>query len=160
MFKMVSGFGSESDTLGVHRSPLNSLLWLSILMLVYAGLSWSFWSYRSHLFEAGVVVFTLAVAGVHACAGAGFPVWAGLFSLTFGSLFIVVGTLISSGLFGWAVAIASIGTGIFLLDLALSQSVEILLAIGWGQTRKFWILTLVCFVGVALGWLTAVIVGT
>jgi len=160
MFKMVSVFESESDTIRVHRPPLNSLLWLSILMLVYGGLSWSLWSYRSPLSSAGVVVFTLGVAGVRACAGAGFPVWAGLFSLTFSTVFIVVGALISSGLFGWAVVIASIVTGIFLFDLALSQSVEALLAMGLDRTRTFWILTLVSFVGVALGWATSVIVGT
>jgi hypothetical protein len=75
-------------------------------------------------------------------------------------VFIVVGALISSGLFGWAVVIASIVTGIFLFDLALSQSVEALLAMGLDRTRTFWILTLVSFVGVALGWATSVIVGT
>jgi hypothetical protein len=105
-------------------------------------------------------MFILAVAGVRACARAGFPVWAGLFSLTFGTVFILVGALLSSGVFGWAIAIAAIATGIFMLDLALLQSVEAMLAMGLRRTQMFWILALVCFTGAVLGWAVPVIIGT
>ncbi|MCC2695909.1 MULTISPECIES: hypothetical protein [unclassified Nodularia (in: cyanobacteria)] len=46
----------------------------------------------------------MSVAAVRGCMLMGFPTWAGLFSLTFGSTFILVGAFHSSGFYGWAVA--------------------------------------------------------
>jgi hypothetical protein len=112
---------------------LNNVVWLTVLMLEYGGLGWSLWLDRSFL-QVGVVMFILAVAAVRTCILTGFPVRAGLLSLTFGSRFILVGALMSSGLFDWAVAITLTWIGIFTLDLALSQSVENFLETRLSQT--------------------------
>jgi hypothetical protein len=102
---------------------LYSLVWLTVLMLGYGGLGWTLWLDR-HFSTIAIPMFILAIAAVRACILTGFPVWAGLLSLTFGFAWILTGASISSGLLGWAIAIALSWIGIFTLDMALDQSVR------------------------------------
>jgi hypothetical protein len=92
-------------------------------MLGYGGLGWTLWLDR-HFSTIAIPMFILAIAAVRACILTGFPVWAGLLSLTFGFAWILTGASISSGLLGWAIVIALSWIGIFTLDMALDQSVR------------------------------------
>ncbi|WP_445632519.1 hypothetical protein NSTC745_04061 [Nostoc sp. DSM 114161] len=131
---------------------LYSLVWLTVLMLGYGGLGWTLWLDR-HFSTIAIPMLILAIAAVRGCILTGFPVWAGLLSLTFGSAWILTGASISSGLLGWAIAIALSWIGIFTLDMALDQSVEHLLLIEFSRTEVFSILTAVCATGAIAGWI-------
>lgn len=134
---------------------LYSLVWLTVLMLGYGGLAWTLWLDR-HFSTITIPMFILAIAAVRACILSGFPVWAGLLSLTFSSAWILTGASISSGFFGSAIAIALSWIGIFTLDVALDQSVENLLEIELSRTKVFLILTAVCATGAIAGWILPV----
>ncbi|NEU82968.1 hypothetical protein [Nostoc sp. UIC 10630] len=131
---------------------LYSLVWLTVLMLGYGGLGWTLWL-DHHFSTIAIPMFILAIAAVRACILTGFPVWAGLLSLTFGFTWILTGASISSGLLGWAIAITLSWIGIFPLDMALDQSVENLLEIELSRTEVFLILTAVCATGAIAGWI-------
>ena len=131
---------------------LYSLIWLTVLMLEYGGLGWTL-CLDCHFSTIAIPMFILAIAAVHTCLLTGFPVWAGLLSLTFGFAWILTGASISSGFFGWAIAIALSWIGIFTLDIALDQSVENLLEIEFSRTEIFLILLAVCTTGAIAGWI-------
>ncbi|WP_026735378.1 hypothetical protein [Fischerella sp. PCC 9605] len=153
--KIITPFQLDRDSFASPQSWLNpvfrSLVALLVLILLFGGLGW--FAGLNHSFsQVAIIMSILTVAAVRICWLAGFTVWAGLWSLTFGSALILVGTLTSSGLYGWAVAIALMSMGIFTLDLALSDSVKQLLKTGLSQMQVFWLLVIVCTSSVMMGW--------
>lgn len=146
------------------QSTVNRLpwYWLFLIVLVYSVIGWSLFTYNSpNLVQVTSVAVTLALAGAsRTCAAAGFNVWAGAFALTFGTVFILVGVLISMAAFAWAFAVAAVWAGAFALDLALTKAIAMMDSIGFSQTKILWILAVVSWVSVAIGWETHAIIST
>lgn len=132
------------------RPLLHSLVGLVVLALLLSSLGWLSQS-DLFFFQVGAALLILATAGVRFCWTVGFSVWAGLLSLTFGTVFILLIALTSSGMYVWAVAIALSWMGIFALDTALSQSIDNLREMELRYSQVFWILMLVCTISVVAG---------
>ncbi|NWF59141.1 MAG: hypothetical protein HXY43_07485 [Fischerella sp.] len=140
------------------QSTVNRLPWfcLTLIVLIYGVIGWS-------LFTDDLPRLAVAVAavGIFALAGtsrfsaqAGFDVWGGVLALTFGTVFILVGVLISSGAYAWAFAVACVWAFGFALDLALVRAVNVMDSVGFTPTQIFWILVMISSLSVALGWVT------
>lgn len=154
-----------SDSLQTsHRSIASSSsslqLWLSeflalgLLALVFGGLGWLTLTQHS---PGGAVLLILGTAGVRYCWLAGFEVWTGLLSLTFSTTWILVGALIESGIYGWAVAIALSWMGVFLLDICLFHLINHLHQIGWRYSQIFWLLAIVGTLGATVGGILSIL---
>ena len=102
-------------------STKRSWFWLAAIAVICGSSGWMLAPYSSLWVLMGTISIALAVALVRACYQAGFPVWGGLWSLTFGTVFITVETLTSIGAVGWASTILILGAGIFLLEIALRK---------------------------------------
>jgi len=130
------------------RSQISSFLDLSLLILIFGGLGW--FTVTNH-YPVSAILLMIATAGVRSCWLAGFPVWAGLLSLTFSASWILVGALTDSGIYGWAVAIALGWMSIFLLDISLSHLISRLRQTGWRYSQIFWLLAIVCTLSTTVG---------
>ncbi|MBE9014146.1 hypothetical protein IQ250_28560 [Pseudanabaenaceae cyanobacterium LEGE 13415] len=133
--------------------------WLSVLLLQQIGLGWGLWLNSCggapcatlFFFLVEVVLFFLLVATVRKCRMIGMQVWAGLLSLTFGSMFIIAGTAFSMGRVAWGIAIVLTWMSMLLMDSALSKSIENLLDAGLMKNQVLQILLSICTIGVFVG---------
>ncbi|PLZ96451.1 hypothetical protein CEN50_18630 [Fischerella thermalis CCMEE 5268] len=130
------------------RSQISSFLDLSLLILIFGSLGWFTVTNHSPI---STILLMLATAGVRSCWLAGFPVWAGLLSLTFSASWILVGALTDSGIYGWAVAIALSCMSVFLLDISLSHLLDRFHQIGWRDSQIFGLLAIVCTFSATVG---------
>ena len=134
-----------------------SWFWLAAIAVIWGSYGWMLAPYSSLLALMGTISIALAVALVRACYQAGFPVWAGLWSLTFGTVFIAVGTLTSIGALGWASAILALGAGIFLLEIALRKIVAVMSLFDLEPTPISLILAIVAVESIMSGWIAHMI---
>jgi hypothetical protein len=142
--------GDNRSTLSFSSSPrfpVSSFLDLSLLILIFGGLGWFTVTHHS---PASAILLMIATAGVRGCWLTGFPVWAGLLSLTFGTTWILVGALTDSGIYGWAVAIALGWMSVFLLDISLSHQIDRFHQTGWHYSQIF-VLVIVCTLSATVG---------
>ena len=131
--------------------------WLFIIAVIGSSYGWMLAQYNSLFALMVTLSITLAVAVVRASHRAGFPVWAGLWSLTFGTVFIAIGTLISIGAFGWAIAVFAWGAGIFLLELAIAKVLTAMNLFGFEPSQSSLILATVAAGGIISGWIAHLI---
>ncbi len=130
------------------RSQISGFLDLSLLVLIFGGLGWFTVIHHSPI---SAILLMIATAGVRGCWLAGFPVWAGLLSLTFSAIWILVGALTDSGLYGWSVAIALGWMSVFLLDISLSHLIDRFHQTGWRYSQIFWLLTIIYTLSATVG---------
>jgi hypothetical protein len=143
--------GDNRSTLSFSSSlrfQISGFLDLSLLILIFGGLGWFTVTNHSPI---SAILLMIATAGVRGCWLAGFPVWAGLLSLTFSATWILVGALTDSGLYGWAVAIALSWMSVFLLDISLSHLIDRFHQTGWRYSQIFWLLAIVGILSTMVG---------
>lgn len=149
--------GDNRSTLSFSSSPrfpVSSFLDLSLLIPIFGGLGW--FTVTNHS-PVSAILLMIATAGVRGCWLAGFPVWAGLLSLTFGSTWILVGALTDSGIYGWAVAIALGCMSVFLLDISLSHLINRFHQTGWRYSQIFWLLTIIYTLSAMIGGILSIL---
>ncbi len=132
--------------------------WLVAIAAISGIYGWMLAQYNSLFALLGTLAIAIAVAGVRACYQAGFPVWAGLWSLTFGTVSITVGALTSLGYVGWAVAIFALGAGIFLLETAIrkvADKLRSLFGLEASQISMIW--STVAVGGIISGWIARLV---
>ncbi|MCX7593057.1 MAG: hypothetical protein N2235_04715 [Fischerella sp.] len=140
------------------QSTVNRLPWfcLTLIAFIYGIIGWSLFTAelpRSAVAAAAVGIFALAATSRFS-AQTGFDVWGGVLALTFGTVFILIGVLISSGAYAWAFTIACVWAFGFALDLALVRTVDVMDAVGFTPRQIFWILVMISSLSVTLGWVT------
>ncbi|OKH27169.1 hypothetical protein NIES1031_10750 [Chroogloeocystis siderophila 5.2 s.c.1] len=136
------------------RSQISGFLELSLLILIFGGLGWFTVTNHSPI---SAILLMIATAGVRGCWLAGFPVWAGLLSLTFSATWILVGALTDSGIYGWAVAIALSWMNVFLLDISLSHLIDRFHQTGWRYSQIFWLLTIIYTLSAMIGGILSIL---
>jgi hypothetical protein len=128
---------------------------LITIVLTCSLLGWSiafFNSLTSSILLAIAISFGVLAGRI--CAQFKSNIWAGACAVSFGIAFIWIGACLTMDKEPLAFIIASVWGVAFALDTALTNTAMVMSFLGFNQFKKSWILTVIVWSSVILGWVS------